>query len=83
VSPLTDKPAPVKKTAPKKEIVITEEEVKVPPKKEDTPSVTDSIPDVSSQSRPFAGLFRSSVTSEFKGRKTDSLQDLYKRLLNS
>lgn len=83
VSPLTDDPAPVKKTAPKKEALIADEEVKVPPKKEGTPSVTDSIPDVSSQSRPFAGLFRSSVTSEFKGRKNDSLQDLYKRLLNS
>ena len=57
--------------------------VSIPPKKEGTPSVTDSIPDVSSQSRPFAGLFRSSVTSEFKGRKNDSLQDLYTRLLNS
>ena len=82
-SPLTDEPAPVKKTAPKKEVIITDEDVKVPPKKEDTASVTDSIPDVSSQSRPFAGLFRASVTSEFKGRKNDSLQDLYKRLLNS
>lgn len=82
-SPLTDEPSPVKKTSPKKEAEIVEEEVKVSPKKDDKPSVTESIPDVSSQNKPFAGLFRSSVSSEFKGRKNDSLQDLYKRLLNS
>lgn len=94
VSPLTDKlPAAPEagSTSPKEEdknIAVASvkpekasaEEFSSEPKEI---SVANENVAVRKQSKPFSSLFRSSITSEFRGRKTDSLQDLYKRLLNS
>ncbi len=40
-----------------------------------------SAPEVKKSSKQFSFLFKSTLASEFRGKKTDSLQDLYKRLL--
>ena len=94
VSPLTDKlPAPAANATSHKEgnntVAVTAanaektsaKDISTEPKEEI--SVANESIVVKKQSKPFSSLFRSSITSEFRGRKTDSLQDLYKRLLNS
>lgn len=94
VSPLTDKlpAAPAVNATSHKEgnntIAVTAanaektsaKDISTEPK-EEISVANESI--VVKQSKPFSSLFRSSITSEFRGRKTDSLQDLYKRLLNN
>ncbi|MDY6416407.1 MAG: hypothetical protein SPK83_06110 [Succinivibrio dextrinosolvens] len=95
VSPLTDKlhAAPTVNATSHKEgnntIAVTAayaektsaKDISTEPKEEI--SVANESIVVKKQSKPFSSLFRSSITSEFRGRKTDSLQDLYKRLLNN
>ncbi|WP_295363016.1 hypothetical protein [uncultured Succinivibrio sp.] len=94
VSPLTDKlPAPAANATSHKEgnntVAVTAanaektsaKDISTEPKEEI--SVANESIVVKKQSKPFSSLFRSSITSEFRGRKTDSLQDLYKRLLNN
>lgn len=92
ISPLTDAPPSIANTSPPKEEVNAvssaapanssapaDQETKTKSKTET--SVIDESYVAKKNTKHFSSLFRSSVASEFRGRKTESLQDLYKRLM--
>lgn len=85
VSPLTEEITPIVNSAVAVKKVIEDNNTvgteRAKTRVNETATAT-SIPDVKKGTK-FSSLFKSSVSSEFRGRKTDSLQELYKRLLNN